>query len=79
MGNDTLQTLKPLEALVKQVSAALHKTNAENRELKERLHRVEMEHKRLKEDLRSANLVMARHERLRARLVRLSEKLERIS
>lgn len=79
MSNDAVQVLKPLEALVKQANAAHHKTNAENRELKEKLHRLETEHKRLKEDLRNANLVMARHERLRARLVKLSEKLERIS
>ncbi|OGR96520.1 MAG: hypothetical protein A2V88_09725 [Elusimicrobia bacterium RBG_16_66_12] len=72
-----IQSFKGLEDLVKQASAALHRTASENRALKEKLHRVEMEHKRLKEDLRTANLTLARYERLRARLVKLSEKLER--
>ena len=71
-----MQGLKRLEDLVKQASATLHKTASENRALKEKLHRVEMEHKGLKEDLRTANLTLARHARLRARLVKLSEKLE---
>lgn len=74
-----IQSFKGLEDLVKQASAALHKTASENRALKERLHLIETEHKRLKEELRTANLTLARHERLRARLVKLSEKLERSS
>ena len=77
--SNPLQSLKRLEDLVKQASAALHKTASENRALREKLHRVETEHKRLKEDLRTANLTLARNDRLRARLTRLSEKLERIS
>lgn len=77
--SNPLQSLKRLEDLVKQASTALHKTASENRALKEKLHRVETEHKRLKEDLRTANLTLARNERLRARLVKLSTKLERIS
>lgn len=75
--SNPIQSLKRLEDLVKQASAALHKTASDNRALEEKLHRVEAEHKRLKEDLRTANLTLARNERLRARLIKLSEKLER--
>ena len=74
-----LQSLKQLEGLVKQASEALQKTVAENRALKEKLARIEGEHKRAKEELHAAKLTLARHERLKARLVKLSEKLERIS
>lgn len=74
-----LQSLKQLESLVKQASEALHKTSTENRALKEKLARIEAEHKRAKEELREAKLTLARHERLKARLVKLSEKLERVS
>ncbi len=73
-----LQSLKHLENLVKQASAALHKTASENRALKETLARVEGEHKRLKEELRAAKLALARHQRLTSRLAKLSEKLERV-
>jgi len=75
--SNPIQSLKRLEDLVNQHAAALHKTASDNRALKEKLHRVETEHKRLKEDLRTANLTLARYQRLRARLVKLSEKLER--
>ena len=74
-----LQSLKQLEGLVKQASEALQKTASENRALKEKLSRIESEHKRVKEELREAKLTLARHERLKTRLVKLSEKLERIS
>jgi multidrug resistance efflux pump len=74
-----LQSLKQLESLVKQASEALQKTAAENRTMKEKLSRLEADHKRAKEELREAKLTLARHERLKARLVKLSEKLERIS
>jgi predicted nuclease with TOPRIM domain len=74
-----LQSLKQLESLVKQASEALQKTASENRALKEKLSRIEAEHKRSKEELREAKLTLARHERLKSRLVKLSEKLERIS
>ena len=74
-----LQSLKKLESLVKEASEALQKTASENRALKEKLARLESEHKRAKEELREAKLTLARHERLKARLVKLSEKLERVS
>jgi hypothetical protein len=74
-----LQSLKQLESLVKQASEALQKTSSENRALKEKLARLETDHKRAKEELREAKLILARHERLKARLVKLSEKLERVS
>ncbi|MFI5348230.1 MAG: hypothetical protein ACHQ2Z_01690 [Elusimicrobiota bacterium] len=74
-----LQSLKQLESLVKQASEALQKTASENRALKEKLGRIEVEHKRLKTELHDAKLTLARHERLKARLVKLSEKLERVS
>lgn len=74
-----LESLKKLDGMVKQASEALRKTTAENRVLKEKLARIEGEHKRLKEELREAKLTLARHDRLKARLVKLSEKLERVS
>lgn len=74
-----LQSLKQLEALVKQASDALRKSAAENRALREKLARLEAEHKRLKEEHRAAGLALTRHARLRARLLKLSEKLERIA
>lgn len=73
-----LQSLKQLEGLVKQASESLQKISAENRVLREKLHKVETEHKRIKEELREAKMTLARHDRLKARLVKLSEKLERI-
>lgn len=74
-----LQSLKQLEGLVKQASEALRRVTIENRTLKEKLAKLESEHKRTKEELREAKLILARHERLRSRLAKLSEKLERIS
>ena len=74
-----LQSLKQLESLVKQASEALHKISSENRALREKLHKIEGEHKRAKDELRDAKLTLARHDRLKARLVKLSEKLERIA
>lgn len=75
----SLNSLKQLEGLVKQAVEALRKTSVENRELKEKLRRCELESKRLKEELKEASLTLARHARLRTRLSRLSERLERIS
>ncbi|MDE2492008.1 MAG: hypothetical protein KGM24_14265 [Elusimicrobia bacterium] len=74
-----IQSLKQLEGLVKQASESLGRLAAENSGLKDKLSRLETEHKRLKEELREAKLTLARHERLRARLAKLSEKLEKIS
>ena len=74
-----LQSLKQLESLVKQASDALQSTATENRALKAKLAHLEAEHKRVKEELREAKLTLARHDRLKARLVKLSEKLERVS
>jgi septal ring factor EnvC (AmiA/AmiB activator) len=73
-----LNSLKQLESLVKQASEALHKTSSDNRALREKLSRIETEHKRLKEELREAKLTLARHDRLKSRLLKLSEKLERV-
>jgi predicted nuclease with TOPRIM domain len=73
-----LQSLKQLETLVKQASEALRKTSIENRELKDSFRRLDAENKRLKEELKEAKLTLARHERLKTRLGRLAEKLERI-
>ena len=75
----TLQSLRQLEALVKQAADALRRHGAENRALKERLAKLEAEHKRVKEELRTAAATLARHARLRTRLEKLSEKLERIA
>ena len=74
-----LESLKKLDGMVKQAAEALRKTTIENRALKEKLSRLEAEHKRMKEELREAKLTLARHDRLKSRLVKLSEKLERIS
>lgn len=74
-----LESIKKLDGMVKQASEALRKITVENRVLKEKLARLEAENKRSKEELREAKLTLARHERLKARLVKLSEKLERVS
>jgi hypothetical protein len=74
-----LQSLKQLEGLVKQASEALQRTAAENRLLKDKLSRLEADHKRAKDELREAKLTLARHERLKSRLAKLSEKLERVA
>lgn len=73
-----LQSLKQLEVLVKQASAALQKTSAENRQIKDAARRLDAENKNLKEELKEARLTLARHERLKTRLTRLTEKLARI-
>ncbi len=73
-----LQSLKQLEVLVKQASESLQKLGAQNREFKSVLTRLETENKALKEELKTARLTLARHERLRGRLTRLSDKLARI-
>ena len=73
-----LQSLKQLEALVKQASEALQKLGAENRRFKDVLRRLEADNQTLKEELKAARLTLARHERLRTRLKRLTDKLERI-
>lgn len=78
MSSAAQQSLKQLEALVKQAAAALHKAYADNRTLAEKLSRLEAEHRRVKEELHEAKLTLARHERLKTRLMRLSEKLERV-
>lgn len=76
---NSLQSLKQLEGLVKQASEALQKSGAENRSLKEKLARIEAEHKRAKDELREAKMTLARHERLKTRLARMLEKLERLA
>lgn len=73
-----LQSLKQLEALVKQASESLQKLGTENRQFKDVLRRLETENKTLKEELREARLTLARHERLKTRLTRLTDKLARI-
>ncbi len=73
-----LQSLKQLEGLVKQASESLQKLGSENRRFKDVLSRLEAENKLLKEELKAARLTLARHERLKTRLSRLTDKLERI-
>lgn len=75
----SLQSLKQLETLVKQASESLQKLGAENRQLKQDLRRLESEHKSLREEVKEARLTLARHDRLRSRLMRLGEKLEKIA
>lgn len=79
MINASLQGLKQLEALVKQSADALRQSASDNRALRARLARMEDEHKRAKEELREAKLALGRHERIKSRLVKLSEKLEKIA
>ena len=74
-----LKSLQQLESLAKQASEALHRISTENRSLREKLSRIEAEHRLAKEELRAAKMTLARHDRLRARLVKLSEKLERLA
>lgn len=76
---NSLQSLKQLETLVKQASESLQKLGAENRQLKDVLRRLEAENKSLREEVKEARLALARHDRLRARLGRLAEKLERVA
>ena len=73
-----LQSLKQLEVLVKQASEALQKLGTENRQFKDLLRRLETENKALKDELKEARLTLARHERLKTRLTRLTDKLARI-
>ena len=76
---NSLQSLKQLENLVKQASEALRRGAADAHALREKLARVEGELKRTKEELREAKLALGRHDRIKARLVKLSEKLEKIA
>ena len=73
-----LQSLKQLEVLVKQASEALQKLGSENRQFKDVLRRLEAENKTLKDELKEARLTLARHERLKTRLTRLTDKLARV-
>jgi chromosome segregation ATPase len=73
-----LQSLKQLEVLVKQASESLQKLGTENRQFKDLLRRLETENKSLKEELKEARLTLARHERLKSRLTKLTDKLARI-
>ncbi|MBI2788362.1 MAG: hypothetical protein HYX59_06720 [Elusimicrobia bacterium] len=73
-----LQSLKQLEVLVKQASESLQKLGSENRQFKDVLRRLETENKSLNDELREARLTLARHERLKVRLTRLTDKLARI-
>ncbi len=79
MINASLQGLKQLEALVKQSADALRQAASDNRALRARLARMEDEHKRAKDELREAKLALGRHERIKSRLAKLSEKLEKIA
>lgn len=74
----SFQSLKQLEALVKQASDSLRKLGSENREMKDSLRRLEAENKALHHELKEARLTLARHERLKARLGRLNDKLARL-
>jgi predicted transcriptional regulator len=73
-----LKSLQQLESLVKAASETIQQLASQNRALIEKLEKIESEHKRVKEELREAKLTLNRHERLRARLLKLSDKLERI-
>ena len=73
-----LQSLKQLEVLVKQASESLQKLGSENRQFKDVLRRLETENKALKDELKDARLTLARHERLKTRLTRLTDKLSRV-
>lgn len=73
-----LQSLKQLEVLVKQASESLQRLGSENRRINDALRRLETENKALKDELKEARLTLARHERLKTRLTRLTDKLARI-
>ena len=74
-----LKSLQQLESLAKQTAEAMQKISSENRSLREKLRKIEAEHKRAKDELREAKMTLARHDRLKGRLVKLSEKLERLA
>lgn len=75
---NSLQSLKQLELLVKQASESLQRLGTENRQMKESLRRLEAENKTLHHELKEARLTLARHERLKTRLSRLNDKLARL-
>ncbi|MEK7858128.1 MAG: hypothetical protein AAB320_03220 [Elusimicrobiota bacterium] len=70
--------LKELEALAAETAKLLNSLGAETRRLKETNARLDGENRRLKEELKAAALGLSRQERLRARLEKLSQKLERL-
>lgn len=75
---NSLHSLKQLETLVKQASESLQKLGSENRRLKDIAGKLEAENKALRDEVKEARLTLARHDRLRARLGRLSDKLARL-
>lgn len=72
-------SLKRLEALVHQSAEALKRLTEENAKLKKASDKLDEENRHLKERLRKLETVAAKHERVRVRLVKLSQKLEKIS
>ena len=70
--------LKELEALAAETAKLLNSLGAETRRLKETNARLDGENRRLKEELKAAALGLSRQERLRARLEKLSQKLEKL-
>lgn len=70
--------LKALEALAVEAAKAITELGAENRHLKEAKTRLETENRRLKEELRQALVSSHRQDRLKARLEKLAQRLEKI-
>lgn len=70
--------LKALEALALEAAKAITELGAENAHLKEAKTRLETENRRLKEELRQALGSAHRQDRLKVRLEKLAQRLEKI-
>lgn len=70
--------LKTLENLVGEAARALKSLGAENVKLQDALRRLEADNKRLKEELRSSSTSRSKSDKLRTRLEKLAQKLEKI-
>ncbi|MDE2040092.1 MAG: hypothetical protein KGO96_04075 [Elusimicrobia bacterium] len=70
--------LKTLESLVAQAAAALQSTSADKKRLERALARAEEENNKLKEEVKRLSSNSVNHERLRARLERLDQKIEKL-
>lgn len=70
--------LKALETVVVEAAKAITELGAENARLKEAKTRLETENRRLKEELRQALVSAHRQDRLKARLEKLAQRLEKI-
>ncbi len=71
--------LRALESLVNEAAKALQTLSAQKAKLVEANARLEADNRKLKEDLRVATSALSRQERIRLRLARLSQRLEKLA